>query len=171
MNERPQKAEAASFYWKYIDQVEGDDPVAALEAQLADAMGVLEGITEQRSTYRYAVEKWSIKQSLNHITDTERAFAYRAMWIGRGFAGPLESLNDEVAVEGAEADMVEWAALVEEFRLVRLATIQLFRNLPEAAWGRTGMVGGNSISVRALAFIAAGHAAHHMTITRERYLK
>jgi hypothetical protein len=171
MSGRPQKSEAASFYWKYIDQVEGDDPIAALEAQLADVMGVLEGITEQRSTYRYAAEKWSIKQSLNHITDTERAFAYRAMWIGRGFTGPLESLNDEVAAEGAEADLVEWAAHVEEFRLVRLATIQLFRNMPEAAWRRSGMVGGSSISVRALAFVAAGHAAHHTTILRERYLK
>jgi uncharacterized damage-inducible protein DinB len=170
MNGRPQKSEAASYYWKYIDKVEGDDPIAALERQLAEAMELLAEISEERSTHRYAPEKWSIRQVLNHTTDTERADAYRALWFGRGFTGAFEFFNDKTAADGAQADRVSWAAHVEDFLRVRQATISLFHNMPDEAWIRAGVVGGNSISVRALAFLTAGHVAHHLQIVRERYL-
>jgi DinB superfamily len=167
---RPQKLEAAPFYWKYIDRVEGDDPIAALERQLPEAVELFEGISEELSMYRYAPEKWSMREALSHTTDTERAFTYRALWFGRGFTTPLESFDDRAAAAGAKADRVPWAAHVEEFRLVRLATISLFRNIPDEAWMRAGVVSGNVISVRALAFLTAGHAAHHIAIFREKYL-
>jgi hypothetical protein len=170
MNRRPERSEASAFSWRYIDRVEGDDPVAALEEQLVEAMELLQGISEERSTYRYAPEKWSIRQALNHMTDAERTFAYRAMWIGRGFTGAHESFSDKTASAGAQADRVGWPAHVEEFLRVRQATISLFRNMPDEAWLRAGVVGENSVSVRALAFIAAGHVAHHLQILRERYL-
>jgi hypothetical protein len=170
MRGRPQESEAANFFWKYIDKVEGDDPIAVLERQLPDAMALFAGISEERSMFRYAPEKWSVRQSLNHVTDTERAFTFRALWFGRGFAGALDSFDDQTAAAGAQADRVRWAAHVEEFRQVRLATISLFRNMPDEAWQRTGVASGNVVSVRALAFISVGHAAHHFALLRERYL-
>jgi DinB superfamily len=170
MRGRPQQSEAASHFWKYIDRVTFDDPMRALVQQLGEAMELCAGVSEERSLYRYEPGKWSMRQALNHVTDTERAFAYRALWFGRGFTGALEGLSDKVASEGAEADRISWAAHMEEFRQVRLATISLFRNLPEAAWSRSGVVSGNTITVRALAFLCAGHAEHHLALLRERYL-
>jgi hypothetical protein len=167
---RPEKSEAAAFYWKYIDKVEGDDPVRALERQLAEAQTLFAGISEEKSAYRYAPDKWSIRQSLNHLTDTERMFTFRALWFGRGFTAPLESFDDKTAAAAAQADRVSWAELVEEFGQVRAATVSLFRHMPEEAWLVTGVANGNPVSVRALAFLIAGHAAHHMELLRERYL-
>jgi hypothetical protein len=167
---RPEKSEAAAYYWKYIDKVEGDDPVAALERQLADATAVFAKISEEKSTFRYAPEKWSIRQSLNHVTDTERMFTFRALWFARGFTAPLESFDDKTAAAAAQADRVPWMEHVEEFGQVRGATISLFRHMPEEAWLTAGVANGNPVSVRALAFLIAGHAAHHMELLRELYL-
>ncbi len=142
----------------------------ALVQQLGEAMELCGGVSEERSMHRYEPGKWSMRQALNHVTDTERAFSYRALWFGRGFATPLQSLDQNVCAAGAEADHVSWSCHMEEFRQVRLATISLFRNMPEAAWSRTGVASGNAISVRALAFLCAGHAEHHLAILRERYM-
>jgi hypothetical protein len=170
MRGRPESNEAASFYWKYIDKIEGDDPVAALERQLAGAQTLFAGVSEEKSAYRYEPDKWSIRQSLNHLTDTERMFTFRALWFGRGFTAPLESFDDKTAAAAAQADRVSWTELVEEFGQVRAATISLFRHMPEEAWLTTGVANGNPVSVRALAFLIAGHTAHHMELLRERYL-
>jgi hypothetical protein len=167
---RPQISEAAVYFWKYIDRVEGDDPILALERQLPQALTLFEGISEERSKFRYAPEKWSVRQSLSHVTDTERAFTFRTLWFGRGFSGALDSFDDGIAAAGAEADRVRWAAHVEEFQRVRLASISLFRNMPDEAWQRTGVASGNVVSVRALAFLCAGHTEHHLALLRARYL-
>lgn len=168
---RPQPTEAAPYYFTYINQVSSDDPALAIETQLDETLAFLSRISEEKSLHRYAPEKWSIRQVLNHITDTERAFAFRALWFARGFDTPLPSYDQNIAASGAEADKISWAAHVQEFRGVRLATISLFRNLPPDAWTRTGIASDNRFTVRALAFIIAGHVTHHLTILRERYLK
>jgi DinB superfamily len=170
MRGRPQQAEAASFFWKYIDRVTSDDPMRALVQQLGEAMELCGTVSEEKSMHRYELDKWTMRQALNQVTDTERAFAFRALWFGRGFSGALDSFDDKVASQGAEADRVSWSCHVEEFRQVRLATISLFRNMPAEAWSRSGVASGNSISVRALAFLCAGHSEHHLAIMRERYL-
>jgi hypothetical protein len=167
---RPSATEAASYYFTYIDQAAGDDPVAMIERQLDEVGGLFAGISEEASQHRYTAEKWSIRQVLNHVTDTERAFAFRALWFARGFEAPLPGYDQEIAASGAGADRVAWAAHVEEFRQVRLSTISLFRNLPTEAWMRSGVASDNSFTVRAMAFIIAGHVAHHVRILRERYL-
>ncbi|MGA3203662.1 MAG: DinB family protein [Bryobacteraceae bacterium] len=167
---RPAATEAAPYYFTYIDQAAGDDPVAMMEQQLDEASGLFAGISEEVSEHRYAAEKWSIRQVLNHLTDTERAFAFRALWFARGFEAPLPGYDQNIAAAGAGADRVAWATHVEEFRQVRLATISLFRNLPPEAWMRTGIASDNSFTVRAMAFIITGHVAHHVRILRERYL-
>ncbi|MGA8149984.1 MAG: DinB family protein [Terriglobales bacterium] len=165
---RPQASEAAPYYFTYINQVSGDDPLAAIEKQLDEPL--LSAITEEKSRHRYAPDKWSIRQLLNHVTDTERAFAFRTLWFARGFDTPLPSYDQNVAAAGAAADQVSWAAHVEEFRRVRLATISLFRNLPAEAWTRSGIASDNRFTVRALAYIVPGHFAHHVAVVRERYL-
>jgi hypothetical protein len=107
---------------------------------------------------------------LNHVTDTERAFAFRALSFARGLESPLPSYDQNIAASGAEADQVSWAAHVEEFRRVRLSTISLFRNMPSQAWARSGIASDNRFTVRALAYIIPGHFAHHVSVLRERYL-
>ncbi len=167
---RPLPDEAAPYYFQYIDQVEGSDIRKILSDQLEDAMGFFSAISEQASLYSYARDKWSIRQVLNHVTDTERAFAFRALWFARGFTTPLQSYDADTAAAAARANAVPWEAHVEEFERVRLATLSLFQNMPEEAWLRTGITNEKHFSVRALAFLIAGHAAHHITMIRKRYL-
>lgn len=170
MKGRPDRTEAAPYYFTYIDQVEGDAPVRAIESQLDECLALFRKISEDKSLHRYSPEKWSIRQVLNHVTDTERSFAFRALWFARGFQTPLPGYDQNIAAAGAEADRIAWAAHVEEFRHVRLATISLFENLPEEAWLRRGIASDNPFTVRALAFLVAGHLTHHLKIIRERYL-
>jgi hypothetical protein len=166
---RPESAEAAPYYFTYIDQVVGEDVGMTLERQLEESLVVFSGISEERSLYRYAPEKWSFRQVLNHVTDTERAFAFRALWFARGFEAPLPGYDQNVAASGAEADRVTWAAHVEEFRRVRLSTISMFGNMPPEASARGGIASDNPFTVRALAYIIAGHLTHHVKLLRERY--
>jgi uncharacterized damage-inducible protein DinB len=167
---RPSPTEAAPYYFTYINQVTGENPLATIESQLDDSLVFFATISEEKSLHRYAPEKWSIREVLNHLTDTERAFAFRALWFARGFDVPLPSYDQEIAAKGASADAISWAAHVEEFRRVRLATISLFKNMPAEAWTRTGIASDNRFTVRAMAFIAAGHVTHHVRILKERYL-
>src|SRR5690349_15860239 len=168
MTGRPEAQEAAPYYSVYIDQAPGDDPLTLIERQLDECLSIFAGISEERSTYRYAPDKWSIRQLLNHITDTERAFAFRALWFARGFDAPLPGYDQDIAAAGAQADRVSWADHVDEFRAVRLSTISMFRNLPPEAWMRSGIASEKLFTVRALAFIIPGHAAHHLRILSER---
>ena len=170
MSGRPRPDEAAPYYFTYIDQVPGEHALPVIEKQLDESTSFLATISEDKSLHRYAAEKWSIRQVLNHVTDTERAFAFRALWFARGFESPLPGYDQTVAAAGAQADAIPWSAHVEEFKRVRGATISFFRNLPAEAWMRSGIASENPFTVRAVAFIIAGHVAHHFAIVRERYL-
>jgi hypothetical protein len=167
---RPERDEAADYYFLYIDQVVGADVCATLEAQGAETLGVWRRVTEEQSRHRYAPGKWSIREVLGHINDTERLFVSRAFWFARGFDSPLPSFDQHVAAAASGADERSWASHVEEFAALRPATLAFFRGLPEAAWSRRGVASDNPFTVRALAFIAAGHVTHHLRILRERYL-
>ncbi|HYO11564.1 MAG TPA: DinB family protein [Thermoanaerobaculia bacterium] len=166
----PEPNEAAPYYFKYIDRVQSDDIVGVLETQLEETLAFLLGITEERSLHRYAPEKWSIRQVLNHVSDTERVFLFRAFWFARGFDSPLPSFDEKVSAGAARADEFSWARHVEEFRGARLATLTFFRNLPAEAWMRSGIASDNPFTVRAIAYLVAGHTAHHVAILQERYL-
>lgn len=167
---RPESSEAAPYYFTYINQVQGDNPVHVIETQLDEALPILRRITEEKSLHRYAPDKWSIRQTLSHVTDTERVFAVRALWFARGLDSPLPSYDQDIAAAGAAADGIPWAAHVEEFGHVRRASIALFRNMPNDGWLRSGIASEKKFTVRAMAFITAGHWAHHLKILRERYL-
>jgi hypothetical protein len=171
MMQRPGETEAAPFYFTYINKVSGDDPVGTMVSQLEEALGLFAGISEEASLHRYAPDKWTIRQVLNHITDNERAFAFRALWFARGFDAPLPGYDQDIAAAAAGADAVSWASHVEEFRAVRSSTISLFRNMPAEGWTRGGIASENFVTVNALAWMIPGHSAHHVAILRERYLK
>jgi len=167
---RPQTSEAAVYYFKYIDLITSDDIVSAFEQQTGEMLQFLSGISEEQSLHSYAPGKWTIREVLNHVNDGERVFTGRAHWFARGFTDPLPSFEQEVAVQAAQANNTSWADLVEEFKNVRLATISFFKSLPEETWDRVGVASDNPVSVRALAYIIAGHVAHHKHVLQEKYL-
>jgi hypothetical protein len=170
MLQAPARSEAAEYYFTYIDQVPAGDARDILAAQLPQTLELLAGISEQRSLHRYAPDKWSIREVLGHLNDTERLFVFRAFWFARGFDTPLPSFDQNVAVAHAAANARSWQSHVEEFRAVRGATLALFQALPESAWDRRGTASGKEFTVRALAYLAAGHLEHHLTILKQRYL-
>ena len=166
----PDRTEAAEYYFTYINQVTGSDICGVLDTQLTEATALFEGISEEQSLSRYAPGKWSMRQLLSHVTDTERAFVFRALWFARGFETALPGYDQDISVAGAAADSRSWSSHVEEFRTVRIATLSFFKNLPNEAWARRGVASGNPFTVNALAFITAGHVTHHLRILKERYL-
>jgi uncharacterized damage-inducible protein DinB len=170
MHGRPQPNEAASYYSIYIDRVTSDDIVAALATQLDETIALLATISEAQSLQRYAPDKWSMRELLGHVNDTERVFMYRALWFARGFQDQLPSFDQEIGFQAADSDEVSWASHSEEFRAIRSATLAFFRNLPADAWLRSGVASDSPVTVRALAYIVAGHVSHHLNILRERYL-
>ncbi|HBB87089.1 MAG TPA: DinB family protein [Blastocatellia bacterium] len=167
---RPEANEAAPSYSLYIDRISSDDIEAVLESQLIDTVNFLQAISEEQSHYRYAPDKWSMRQLLNHVNDGERVFLFRAVWFARGFPDELPGYDQEVAAATANADDYSWASHVQDFRAVRESTLTFFRNLPDDAWLRSGIASGNRVTVRALAYILAGHVAHHTAVLEEKYL-
>jgi len=170
MTGRPDRTEAAPYYFRYIDLVQGEDVLARLDSQLEETPGFLSRIGEEKSLHRYAPDKWSIRQVLSHVNDAERVFLFRAFWFSRGFDSPLPSYDEKTAAVTAGADRFSWASHVDDFRAARQATLTFFRNLPPEAWARSGVASDNPFTVRALAYILAGHVAHHTAVLQERYL-
>ena len=166
---RPKAGEAAEYYFTYIDQVGEGDIRQILHAQADSTLALLNGISEERSLHRYAPEKWSIREVLGHVNDTERLFVFRAMWFARGLDNELPSFDQNVAAAEMHADDRSWGSHTREFEAIRAATTAFFDDLPEEAWERTGLASGFSFSVRALAYITAGHVAHHARLLRELY--
>jgi hypothetical protein len=166
----PDRTEAAEYFFTYIKQVGAGDIREILAAQATDTLALLKGVSEKDSLHRYAPDKWTIREVVSHINDTERLFAFRALWFARGFADPLPSFDQNVAIASAGADDRTLASHVEEFRAVRDASIALFNGLSADAWSRRGIASGNPFTVRALAYVTAGHVAHHVRILKERYL-
>jgi len=166
---KPQPGEFAAYYERYISQVAPPDILAAFDQQRRDMVRVLSGRNEPDGNLRYAPDKWSVKEVLGHVCDAERIFSYRALRIARGDATPLASFEQNNYVANGPFALLALSDLVEEFIAVRRATISLFRNFDEAAWTRMGVASNNPVSVRALAWIIAGHELHHRRILEEKY--
>jgi len=165
----PGRHEAAPYYFSYIDLVPQGDVCTILGRQHADVLRRLEFIPDAKGSHRYAPGKWSVSEVISHLSDTERMLSFRAFWFARGFDTPLPSFEQDIAAEFAGADAQILRQHIEEFGAVRAATINLFRHLPEEAWERSGIASGSPFTVRALAFIIAGHVAHHLAILEQRY--
>ncbi|HKR00327.1 MAG TPA: DinB family protein [Pyrinomonadaceae bacterium] len=171
LNTRPDPSEYVSYYGKYIALVPEGDILVSLSGQMKETLALLKEIPEERAGHRYAPDKWSIKEVIGHLIDTERVFAYRAMRFGRGDETPLPGFDQDEYIRNASFDSQQLSDLAAEFEHVRLANILLFRHLKDEAWGHRGAANDSPVSVRALAYIIAGHELHHREIIRSKYLQ
>jgi hypothetical protein len=166
---RPEPGEYAPYYDRYVSLVAGTDILGTLDAQRRKTLLLLSGRDDKDGEYRYAPGKWSAKEVLGHVCDTERIFAYRALRIARGDHTPIEGFEQDDYIKNGPFGRAPIEEIVEDYIAVRRASITLFRNLDEAAWGRRGVANNNEVSVRALAYIIAGHELHHLRILEEKY--
>lgn len=168
--ERPETSEYAEYYRRYIDLVADGDIFETLALQLADSLTLLSDLDEKQALFRYAPEKWSVKETIGHLMDTERVFGYRALRFARGDKTPLPGIEQDSLIKAAHFDERPWGELLREWRIVREANLALFHSFDDDAMMRVGNASGFDVSVRALPWIIAGHEIHHMKIIRERYL-
>jgi hypothetical protein len=166
---RPEAGEYAPYYDRYVSLVAANDILGTLEKQLGETASLLSTRKEVDGDLRHAPGKWSVKEVLGHVIDTERIFTYRALRIARNDQTPIEGFEQDDYVKYGPFGQCSLAALVEEFKSVRNATLSLFRGLDEAAWVRRGVANKNEVSVRAIAYIIAGHELHHKKILQEKY--
>jgi hypothetical protein len=170
LHSAPAASEYAPYYAKYVALIEGD-ALGALRAQLEEINALPRRFAEAGAAAAYEPGKWSVKELVGHLLDTERVFAYRALCFARGDRTPLPGFDQDEYVRGAGFNRRKLADIAAEFAAVREATLRLFGSLDREAWARRGTANESEVSVRALAYIAAGHTAHHFRILRERYLK
>jgi uncharacterized damage-inducible protein DinB len=167
---KPRPGEFAPYYGKYIDLVPDGDAVGALAAQIAATSGTLRAVSGADSLKRYAAGKWSIREVLGHLTDAERVFAYRALRFARNDKTPLPGFEQDDYIAPGKFDARAWPDLISEFEALRQSNLAMFRGFDADAWTRQGTASGNPMTVRALAYVIAGHELHHMKIVREKYL-
>lgn len=167
--ERPAATEYPPYFARYVDRVPQGDIMAELRQNSARLEATLAAIEEARGADRYAEGKWSIRQTVGHLIDTERIFVYRALRIARGDKTPLAGFEQDDYAASAASDARQLSDLRDELRALRESTVRFFASLPEDAWTRTGIVNGYEISVRALAHITVGHTMHHLHGLAERY--
>ena len=165
----PDPAEYAPYYANYVGNVTEDDVVAALEAQARETAALLARVDDDKAAYRYAPEKWSVKQIVGHVTDAERIFAYRALAVARGDKNSLPGFDENDYVSNADFDRRSMRELAEEYAAARQATLAMFRGFSDEAWQRRGTANNVGVTTRALAHIVLGHERHHLKVLRERY--
>jgi uncharacterized damage-inducible protein DinB len=166
---RPEPGEYAPYYDRYISLITGSDVLTTLDSQRRQMMLLLSGRDEDDGDFRYAPDKWTAKEVLGHVCDTERIFAYRALRIARGDSTPIEGFEQDDYIRNGPYGRVALAEVIEDYIAVRRATLTLLRNLDEAAWMRKGTANKNEVSVRAIAYLIAGHELHHRRILEEKY--
>lgn len=167
--ERPEPTAHAPYFSRYVDLVPEGDVLATLAAQAATSAALFGGLTAEQADYAYAPGKWSVRQVLGHLSDTERVMAYRALRLARADTTPLPGFDENLFAAEAPHARVPVADLVAELGLIRQSTLCLLGQLDATAWGRGGIANGMPITVRAIAWIIAGHELHHRRILAERY--
>ncbi len=167
--ERPTEPEFAPFYARYVALVPEADILAVLEQQAEEIRRLAASVPKERETFRYAEGKWSIREVLGHLVDGERIFGYRAFCISRGETAALPSFDENRYVAAARSDATPLAELADELALVRRSNLVVLRRLEPPEWARVGTASGKPVSVRALAWVMAGHPRHHLEVLRERY--
>ena len=166
----PNPSEYAPFYAGYVNRVPSGDVIEVLATQFENTFQLLKELSEEEARFRYAPDKWSIKQIVGHLIDAERVFVFRALSFSRKEPKPLPGYDQDDYTQAANFDQRRWYDLLDEFRAVRQATIHFFRGLDEAMMQRTGTANNVTFTVRALAYIVAGHEHHHVQVLQERYL-
>jgi hypothetical protein len=166
---RPNADEHDPYYARYISLVPDGDLLTILSAQIEQTTSLLKSVPESKAGYRYAPDKWSIKEVVGHLSDTERIFSYRALRFARADTVPVPGFEQDDYVKAANFDARSLTDLVNEFRAIRQATVALLGCLDEAAALRRGVASGKPISVRAIAYNIAGHELHHVEGLRTLY--
>jgi hypothetical protein len=168
--DKPEPGDYAPYFSGYIDEAPDGSLFDVLRSQSDEMKQLLASISDERSLYRYAPGKWSIREVLGHMIDTERIFAYRALRIARNDPTPLPGFEQDDYVAAGAFDLQRWNDLVAACEHVRLATLDLFSSLSPEAWESKGTVSRATVSVQALAWIICGHQQHHVQILRTKYL-
>jgi hypothetical protein len=167
---RPETSEYGEYYERYVGLIPETNIVNVLEQQLQSIHALLSGIDEEKSNFRYEPGKWSIKQLLGHVIDSERVFSYRALVFARNDASPLPGFDQDPWISHSNYDRLPMSDIVAEFETVRRATLFLFRHLDASAWDNSGTASNLKMTVRAAAYLIAGHAEHHVRVLKSRYL-
>ena len=167
---RPAKGDYAEYFNRYIELVEGEDIVQVLEKHLQIFEKFYSSLTEEQGNFAYAEGKWTIKEVIGHVIDTERIMAYRALAFARGEEQALPGFEQDDYVANSNFGERKLEDLINEFKTLRISNIVLFKSFGEKQFNRTGTASGNKLSVLALAFTIAGHELHHLKILKERYL-
>ncbi len=170
MSHRPNSNEYATFYHTYVGKVPEGELIALLNNQLEATVAIFANLEEAQGAYRYGEGKWSIKEVLGHIIDTERVMSYRALRVSRGDQTPLPGFEQDDYVAAFDANVRAFSDMIEEFKMVRQSTILFFKSCTDEMMLRTGTASNCPISTRALAYIILGHELHHVKILKERYL-
>jgi hypothetical protein len=166
---RPTAEEFAPYYERYVSRVPEERIMPVLEAQPAEIRALLDRCSPEQEGFRYAPDKWSIRQVMSHLVDAERVFGYRAFTFARDPGQVLPSFDENRFVDESRADDRSLALLLEEWEALRRSNIAMFDRLPAEQWGRSGTASGKPVTVRALAWITAGHVRHHVAVLVERY--
>lgn len=169
MSNRPAATEYAPQHAPYVDLVPEEDITAALGKQGRETASLVRSLNDQKASFRYAPEKWSVKEVIGHFTDAERIFTYRALAIARGESKPLPGFEEQEYAAASNADRRSVRDLADEYEAVRRATVAFFRGLSPEAWKRSGVANEKQVSVRGIAYATLGHERHHLHVLRERY--
>jgi hypothetical protein len=167
---KPDSTEYAPYYERYISLVPDGEIVVTLGKQIEGTLGLIRGLSAAHGDLRYAPGKWSVKEVIGHLIDAERIFAYRALRIARNDTTPLPGFDENSFVDNAGFGARSLADLAEEFEYTRMSNVCLFKSLGGGPSMRLGVASDNKVSVRAIAYIIAGHELHHVGILRSRYL-
>ena len=167
---KPEAGEFLAYYGRYIDLVASGDVLLALTSQMQDTQALLQSLPASVGKYRYAPDKWSVNEIIGHVIDAERIFVTRALRFGRADSTPLPGFEQDDYVRNARFDEFPLSELASEWENLRRSTILFFSHLSEDAWMRRGTASGGEVTVRALAYIIAGHELHHREILQTRYL-
>ena len=170
MLQRPLVNEYPEYYKPYVTLVPDGDLLLLLKEHLVKTIELFESLSEGVGHFRYAENKWSIKEVLCHMADTERIMSYRLLRVGRGDQTSLAGFNENDYVQGSQIHKLPIKSILEDFIATRKATLTLIQNMPEEAWTNIGFANNTKVTARAIAYIIAGHALHHLNIISDRYL-
>ncbi len=170
LTERPTKEEYGGHFGTYIDAVPEGNIVDILAEDLKATSEFLSDLPLEKAEYRYAADKWTIKEVIGHIADTERIMSYRLLRIARGDSTPLPGFDQDEYMKHVNFNASSLADLIADYIAVRKATLTLVHSLADEAWGRKGTASNTVMSVKALAYVIAGHGIHHIRIVKDRYL-
>ena len=169
--QRPSDTEYSDEAASYVALVPENDVMKVLREQVESVRKIISGISEEQELFRYAPEKWSIREMVGHLSDGERVFGFRAFTFARGDAAALPGFDENDYVRQSNSDQAQLQDLLAEFIALRQSNVMMLEQLKEEAWERVGVANGNPVSVRAIVWIMAGHVRHHLNILTERYLQ